>query len=339
MITRVLIIGSGSIGQRHLRIARELLPAAHIKVLKRKTTSLPADTDIGDVFFTLEQGLAFKPEIVVVANPATFHLKMAIPFAEIGSHLLIEKPLATDLKGIDDLLATIARSGSKVIVGYNLRHCESLQQFRRLVSSGKCGKVLAINSVVGQYLPTWRPDKKYQSSVSASADLGGGALLELSHEIDYLRWIFGEVNWTMAVSRKQSALDIDVEDIALMIFELEAALCGHKILASLSLDLLRQAVARTCTVIGDRGTLQWDGIGGTVDYCSIGENKFKRVFQQDQESENSYYCEWRDFLKAIDGDTTSSASIQDGLAVLKIIDAIRRSSCSGVKTFVVRTHA
>ena len=81
------------------------------------------------------------------------------------------------------------------MTAYNLRFLPSLQAYRERIQFGVIGKVLSVRCEIGQYLPSWRPGSDYRQAVSASRALGGGALLELSHEIDYLRWIFGEVAW------------------------------------------------------------------------------------------------------------------------------------------------
>ena len=99
------------------------------------------------------------------------------------------------LDGVDDLLGTVRARGVICQVGYNLRYLPSLSRFRDLINEGLVGGPLSVRCEIGQYLPNWRPDTDYRTGVTARSDLGGGVLLELSHEIDYLRWIFGEVEW------------------------------------------------------------------------------------------------------------------------------------------------
>ena len=337
MIQRVLIVGLGSIGKRHLRIIRELLPLAEIRVLRHEQ-GMPVPEGAQGIFSSIEEALHFKPEVAVLANPAPFHLRIAKPLVELGVHLLIEKPLSINSNGIEELIKIAQRTGSKVLVGYNLRYLDSLQHFRNLILEKKCGRVLSVHSIVGQALPSWRPDTDYRLSVSARADLGGGVLLELSHEIDYLRWIFGDVNWTMAVLRKQSALEIDVEDSALMIFEFTSVDAGMPIIANVSLDFFRQDAVRTCTAIGDAGTLKWDGLTGTVEYCSINQNKLIQIYEGSKQADESYLAEWRDFLFCIQNNIKLSESIRDSLAVLKIIEAVRESSLTGTRSEISYTN-
>ena len=106
----------------------------------------------------------------------------------------------------------LAKKAKTVLaIGYNLRFLSSLQKFKSILDDKIIGDVWSVRSEVGQFLPSWRPNSDYRKGVSAQYALGGGVLLELSHDIDYLRWIFGEVAWVQAVLAQQSDLEIDVE--------------------------------------------------------------------------------------------------------------------------------
>ena len=186
MIDRVLIVGLGSIGKLHLRLARELLPDADIRVLRHQAcASIPEHSD--GCFSSIKDAVAFAPQLAVIANPATYHLSVAMELAQAGVHLLVEKPLAAALDGVSQLLQTSDKLGVVLLTGYNLRFLPSLQRLRDLLNEHVIGSVLSVRCETGQYLPAWRPDTDFRQGVSARRELGGGALLELSHEIDYLR--------------------------------------------------------------------------------------------------------------------------------------------------------
>ena len=250
MIERVLIVGQGSIGQRHLRILRENLPQADIRVLRHRPGSGVSELANG-VYHDLADACTFAPQVAIIANPAPFHLQVATALVAVGSHLLIEKPLSHDLAGVEALLHQAHAQGVVLQVGYNLRFLPSLARFRHLVHQGEVGQVLSIRCEIGQYLPTWRPDSDYRQGVSAQGSLGGGVLLELSHELDYLRWIFGEVDWVKAYLGRHSQLEIDVEDVAHLIlgFSPNRAAKAPGPVAALSLDFLRHDPTRLCTAI------------------------------------------------------------------------------------------
>ena len=120
MIDRILIVGHGSIGKRHLRLAREFLPQAEIGVLRHKVDlTIPEGADY--VFSTMVEALAFAPNLAIVANPATIHLSTAMRLAEAGVHLLIEKPLSVISEGVTDLIETCKKTNVVLAIGYNLR--------------------------------------------------------------------------------------------------------------------------------------------------------------------------------------------------------------------------
>ena len=213
MIKRLIIVGYGSIGKRHLRIMRAQLPLANIRVLHHSSCSESHEFADG-CYSSLKEACNFRPEIAIIANPAPFHIEVAQELVNIGCHLFIEKPISIDMEGINDLIEIACAKNVLIQLGYNLRFNESLVHFKSLILDSKIGKVLSVRSEIGQYLPKWRLNFDYRAAVSARKKLGGGVLLELSHEFDYLRWIFGEVTNVSAIVCKQSDLEIDVEDSA-----------------------------------------------------------------------------------------------------------------------------
>jgi predicted dehydrogenase len=325
VINRILIVGLGSIGIRHLRLARELNPGAEIRVLRRQQAAVVPESADG-VCSRLEQAIEFAPQLSVIANPAPFHVSVALPLARAGSHLLIEKPLAVSAAEIPPLLELVTRARLTLLTGYNLRFVPSLDRFRRLLHEGIVGRVASVRCEVGQYLPGWRPDTDYRRGVSARRELGGGALLELSHELDYLRWIFGDVQWVRALLCTQSALELDVEDCAHLILGFSGVSSSHGPVATVNLDFIRHDPTRTCTAIGESGSLRWDGIAGVVEHFPAGAKGWNEVFRHTPERDDSYRAEWRHCMDCIASGGTPVVSGEDGLAVLDIVEAARRSA-------------
>jgi predicted dehydrogenase len=131
-------------------------------------------------------------DAALITEAISVHLAHARAAAASGAHLFIEKPLANTPDGLPELLADCRANGLALLVAYNFRFYQPLQLMRDAVQSGCIGRVVSARAEVGQYLPDWRPGADYRQSVTARAELGGGVLLELSHEIDYLRWLVGE---------------------------------------------------------------------------------------------------------------------------------------------------
>jgi len=321
---RVLIVGYGSIGQRHLRIVRESLPDATIMVFRHQpTTDIPEMANL--VTSSMDDVRSFAPEAAIVANPAPFHLEIAKALAETGCHLLIEKPISDKSDCVADFLEAIRAAGVICQVGYNLRYLPSLSRFRDLINEGLVGRPLSVRCEIGQYLPNWRPDTNYRTGVSARSDLGGGVLLELSHEIDYLRWIFGDVEWVRSWVGNVGDLDIDVEDTAHLVLGFQSEELNQPVIANLNLDFIRHDTTRICTVIGADGSLRWNGLIGMIDIYKSGGNRWEEFVVMPHQRGDSYRAQWGHFLTSIAESKVPLVDGRAGLAVLKIVEAAKAS--------------
>ena len=335
MINRVLIVGLGSIGLRHLRLVRQLLPNAEIQILRhQKTSVIPEFSD--SCVSTIAEALKFSPQVAVIANPATFHLKTAHSLAKAGVHLLIEKPLSNSVDGISELIKTCKVGNTTLATGYDLRFLPSLQYFRETIGSRIIGEVLSVRCEVGQYLPTWRPSSDYRQGVSAKKTLGGGVLLELSHEIDYLRWIFGDVEWVRATLGKQSNLEIDVEDSAFLTIGFVPNSDRKQILSTVNLDFIRHDRTRICTAIGEKGSLIWNGVTGEVMIYKSDSASWQILYSHQPIRDETFLAEWENFLLSIQENKSPFVTGEDGLRVLEIIKAAHLSSENGLQVPVDR---
>ena len=324
MIKRLLVVGYGSIGRRHVRILRKMMPEADIRVMRHK----PYDGNIefvNGVFSNLKDACVFSPQAAVIANPAPFHINDAISLANIGCHLLIEKPISDKTDNVEELIKLARRRNIILQIGYNLRFLLSLEYFRNKIQSGSIGRILSVRSEVGQYLPSWRLDGDYTKHVSAQKKLGGGVLLELSHEIDYLRWIFGEIEWVSAWYGKQGNLKIDVEDTALLRLGFKTETSKANNIASLNIDFLRQDKTRACIAVGELGSLRWDGITNKVDKFQADNSEWQTIYNYIEKHDDSYNAQWKNFFQCIKTGSTPRVTGEDGLAVLHIIKAIYAS--------------
>ena len=334
-IDRVLIIGHGSIGKRHLRLAKELLPSADIRILRHQECTVIPEHANG-CFSRLEHALSFAPHIAIIANPAPYHLSMARALAQGGAHLLVEKPLSVSSVDVLPFFEICRKRGTILLIGYNLRFLPSLQRFYTLIKENVIGKVLSVRCEIGQYLPSWRPDSDYRSSVSARQELGGGALLELSHELDYLRWIFGEIAWVKATLCRQSNLEIDVEDTAHLTMGFAPGEDCRQLIGTVSMDFIRHDTTRLCVAIGEKGSLRWDGLKGLVECFEPGDKEWRELFRHQHQRDDSYLAEWRHFLTCISEQKTPMITGEDGLKILQLIDAARQASISGDKVYLPR---
>jgi len=210
----------------------------------------------------------------------------------------------------------------------------SLIEFKKQIDGGKVGKIYSVRAEIGQYLPSWRPESDYRYGVSAQQKLGGGVLLELSHEIDYISWIFGKIDWVKSHVSKQSDLEIDVEDSAQVILGFKE-INGLALTASLNIDFIRHDTTRKCFAVGEMGTLLWDGIKRQVKFFEKDDTQWKVLFSS-KENENrdfTYAEEVKSFFSSVEASTISSISGEEGLQVVNIIEDIKESSRNNCTVF------
>lgn len=335
MIQKILIVGFGSIGKKHLSVVKNILPNSTIRILRRELSDIELGSEVLQVT-SISEANEFAPQVIMICNPASKHIKVAMELIETKAHLFIEKPIADSTNGVKELIEKCLQEKIVIAVGYNLRSSKSLCKFKEVLSDGLIGDVLSVHCEVGQYLPQWRPESDYRNGVSAKKELGGGVLLELSHEIDYLRWIFGEVDWVNATLSKQSNLEIDVEDSAHLVMGFQQSDARRVLIASLSMDFIRRDPVRRCTVIGDKGTLRWDGIAGEVTFFDPNDESWSLLFAEVGDIQDSYSLQFREFVEVVEKSRIPRVTGVDGLRVLEIIEAARKSSITGTRTNVSR---
>lgn len=330
MGSRFAVIGFGSAGARALEVLRELRSDAEFLVVSRHA----APQEDAQVTSSVDDVLAFAPDALIVAGPSTTRTDVLTRLAGLDVPVFIEKPLAHTLGDalyVLDLLEPVAEQSQ---LGYNLRFSESLVAFRDLVRGGRFGRVVRFTAETAQYLPDWRPEKDYRESVSGQAELGGGVLLELSHELDYLRWIFGEWHWVSAWTGRTSSLEIDVEDTALVTIGIEGDTAAAQLMGQLSLDFVRRDKTRVVSAVCEGGTIRWDGVAGTVEAFLPSESGWETLMT-DSGSQSTYRAQWASFLSVVEEGTRPMVAIADGVAVLRAVEAIRRShEQSGARVFL-----
>lgn len=230
-----LIVGHGSIGKRHGK--NLLFLGEEIILLNRQKDSY--DCKLREV------------DSVFITCPTAYHMEFAVKAAKAGKHVFIEKPVSNKIEGVDELF-NISKANEKICyVGYNLRFHKDLIRIKDQIAH--IGRVLFVKVEVGEYLPGWHPDEDYRKGYAARSDMGGGVVLTLSHEIDYIRWIFGKINSVKALSGKVSNLEIDVEDTACIIMKSDDGA-----FIELHMDYIQKPAVRTMKIQCEQGVINWD---------------------------------------------------------------------------------
>lgn len=296
-MTRVLVVGFGSIGRRHADVLQQL--GCQVAVVSRRAVDWP------QAFAELTTALAeWEPSYVVVANETASH---AASLAALAAHayagtVLIEKPLFTAP------LALPEAGFADAFVAYNLRFHPLLLKMRELLAEDD---IVSVNAHVGQYLPDWRPGSDYRQSYSARAEQGGGALRDLSHELDYVSWLMGGWRQVTALGGHFSQLDITSDDVYSLL--MTTARCP---VVAVHLNYLDRQVRRAVHVNTGRGTLEADLVKGTLNYLGT-ELSFAT-------ERNTTYLAMHAAILA--GQRTVACSLQEGLSIVELVDSAERAA-------------
>jgi predicted dehydrogenase len=250
---RGLIVGLGSIGRRHAR-NWAALGVGELLVCRQTRSAQPEPLGV-DVreFHDLGAALGERPEVVFVTNPTSLHAETACQALLAGAHVFVEKPLAHRLDGVAELLTAARHMQRYLTVGYNLRFHPGLVRLREFVRQGAIGRVASARAEVGEYLPDWHPWEDYRQSYSGRRELGGGAVLTFSHELDALCWVLGAPSRVMAMTAHASSLEIDTEDIGELVLQFSGGVIG-----SVHVDYVRRPPQRALEVVGEEGVLRWE---------------------------------------------------------------------------------
>lgn len=321
-LSHYLVVGSGSIARRHIANLKLLFPHATIGCISASGKRLnPTDVGADVVYSSLPEALEHEFEFAVIATPAPFHVQQAAELVKNGIPVLIEKPLSDSLATLKKVEGLLYANHEKIELGYNLRYMPSAMYLKKLIEQGELGKIHTVLIDVGQYLPDWRPETDYRQNVSARKDLGGGVLLELSHELDYLIWLFGKFEQVFCIAKISGALDVDVEDIVDALLTRQDGL-----MVNLHMDFLQNQPLRTCKIICEEGTLKWDLMTNSI--ILHGKTGKNRVLFDDQnfERNKTFLEELSRFAKVAAGELPPLIGLQEGVDVLNLIEALRQSA-------------
>lgn len=334
---KALIIGLGSVGQRHARNLRTLL-GTDVELMAYRVRNLPrvsiapGAASVAEQcgireYSDLQEALGRRPEAVFVCNPSRLHIPVAIAAARAGANLFIEKPLSDSYHGVEELIELVERKELTAVVGYQMRFHPCLQRLHALLCDGMIGRVVAVRAEAGEYLPGWHPHEDYRTSYAARADLGGGVLLSQIHEMDYLYWMFGRPRRIFALGGKLSDLEIDVEDVASV--SMECLVDSRPVPIHLHQDYLQCPPSRICQVIGTAGKAVVDLRAASVEvYGERGQLRESNRYEHFQRNQ-MFLDELRSFLDTLEGKQPPAVTLRDAAQSLLMALAARQSLQTG----------
>ncbi len=296
---KALLLGYGSIGKRHARVLAEQLGLEVEVVTRAAECAYPRYATLA------EAGDLQRFEYFVVATETNRHYQNLLDLNAAVSDrtILVEKPLFFRESRFGNVR-------NRIFVGYNLRFHPALQKARELLL-GK--KISAVNVQVGEYLPWWRPGTDYRTCYSAKRNEGGGVVFDISHEIDYLEWLFGAMHKLVSLTGRLSDLSIDSDDYSAVI-----AVTEHKTAINLSMDYLSMLPVRSMLASARDASVLLDLEHGLVSCCDENRNKQTWDFSV-VERDHTYREMHRAILERQGGE---ACTLQQGLQVMRTIQNI-----------------
>jgi predicted dehydrogenase len=321
---KLLIIGLGSIGKRHVRVLKGL---CNPEFLYYPSTPIPrADQFILEneitVYPDLQACLNQDPSAAIISNPTSEHISVAAELIKYQIPFLIEKPVSNNTERLASLTAQIEESNLPVLVGFQLRHHTLFQTLLNKVQSGIIGQPLSLVGYVGQYLPEWRPGVDYRKTSSASQTTGGGVLWDLCHEIDLAITIMGPVHSVTCALKKISDLEIDTDDSADIILHHHDNCCSN-----IHLNYLDRKYSWYTRVIGSEGTILWDYTQGLLEIFRLDQLEPEVFYDPTGFTRDKLFeLQALHWLAVLEGRERPLVPFSDGCEVTRIAVAAQRAS-------------
>lgn len=314
----VIVIGCGSIGQRHIKNLLSItnnrpqvlafdINMNKLQEIKELNRSIIASTDINGLW-------DLNPSIAFITNPTALHTKYALEAVRHGCHLFIEKPLSDNLKNINRLIELIKNKNLITMVGCNMRFYWAVKKIKNLIGRQVIGKIVSARIEAGQYLPDWHPWEDYRQMYSARKELGGGVILDAIHEIDYSMWLLGNVKNVKSIFGKLSNLEIETEDTAEILLKFK-----NGPIANIHMDYVQRSYSRSCKIIGEEGTIFWDFNRHCIELYTAKTKKIKIIKEPDNYETNQMYTdEIKYFLDRVKRRENTFNGVVDAAETLKV---------------------
>jgi predicted dehydrogenase len=320
---KVLVVGTGSIGTRHIANLVQLGVDVHAYSYRTSKKSLsvphPEVRLVNDVRDALEADF----DAVVIANRTDLHMEIALKAAKAGKNFFIEKPISASLAGTEELLTLVERNKLVVEAGFMLRCHPNLLWIKEYLANNSLGDLMHLRASAGQWLPDWRPETDHRTSYSAIRKTGGGVIFDLIHELDLVYWLAGKVVDVNAITRYVESLEIETEAIAQIGLRFDSGA-----IAQVHLDYVRPGYGRDLEIVGTQGVLYWNYLRGTVTIAkSDGSMNVMHCVPQEFERNNMFENHMSYFLRRLSSPELGPTSpLVDSINVMRIALACHQSA-------------
>ena len=320
----VLVVGVGSIGERHLRClqatGRASLSLCEINDELRK--QIAEKYGVTRSYADLETALGESHDAAVIATPAHLHIPMAIKLCQAGKHLLIEKPLSIGLEGVDVLEEEITRRGLQTTVAYVLRQHPALRAMKNAIHEGRFGRPVQLVAVCGQHFPTYRP--AYREIYYTKRSTGGGAVQDaLTHTMNAGQWLVGPIDRATADVAHQVLDGVEVEDTVHVIAR------HGELMASYSLNQYQAPNEVVITVVCEQGTCRLELHHHRWMWMTRPDTAWQEESFAGLERDDLFVAQANAFLDMIDGRAEPSCTLQEAVQTLRTNLAVLASAEDG----------
>jgi len=286
-VSKVVLIGAGSIGQRHCRNLRQLgiTDILAFRTNKGHFQKLPEELELKETndWSEIEN---FQPDIAIVANPTSLHLETAKRVFPLVKGIFIDKPLSHNLDGLQEFYENFENSRKNVFIGYNVPHHPIIKSIDDALSSDRFGKVISCQCTIGHWLPAWHPYEDYKKSFSANSNLGGGVALTLIHEVQLAEHFMGKVEYVSGAFPKSDLLELDVDTQANI-------MCEHANggISQLHMDYIQKQWHRAGIINCEKGHIHYDFREGIVKAVSENNDSTEILWQDKNYDFNKMYID------------------------------------------------
>jgi len=334
-VQTALIVGSGSIGQRHIRNLKKIGISNIIALRSKKghNKKLPEDLKVIEVD-GWDDAIEKKPDIAVISNPTSLHLEAALTISKHVKGVFIEKPLSNSLDKCQELIDTL--DGNKVVsfVGHNLMFHPIINKIKKFYDENNVGEIINIQCQVGQWLPDWHPYEDYKKAYFARKDLGGGVALTLIHEIHLAIELAGLPIGVSGEITGYKKLDLDVDVCSdLMLKHEEGAV------SQIHLDFLQQPSHRSGLVTFEKAWLGYDFNKMEITVQRINEEPQVLWNNYNYDSNQMYIDQLIEFVRFVEeGRVKHQYDALSSLESLKVVEAFFKSNEIGKKVNIERNE-
>ena len=313
----IIFFGLGSIGKRHFRNLLLIPKQFNFFAYRVRKNPLPDDLQNIIIVDDLQDIKSLKIDLAIISSPPSVQENIINFVVKYSINFYVEKPIGVNYSNLHPLLKEVKQKKLISMVGFNLRAHPVHNEIKKIINQDLLGNIVSVRSMVGQYLPDWHPDEDYSRGYSANKTLGGGVLLDLTHELDFVYSLFGDFSAYKAFFGKLSSLNTDTEDIAEIIIEFK-----NNIFGSVRLDYIQTFPQREGQIIGENATLFYDLINSKIEIFNKNGLSFSKEFG-DFDRNEMYLTQMKLMIESVENKTFVKNDFESGLKILKLVNDLK----------------